>query len=155
MPADGHYPAGGIIPPHWHHLMLRDDRRCEAFRRAIERVVRPGDVVLDVGAGTGLLSYFAARTARRVYAVEADPGVAALGRRLIALNGLAGTVEYAQGRAEEHLPPEPVDLVLCEMLHAALAVERQVEVLNAVHRALAAAYPGHRYRVIPEQAVNY
>jgi predicted RNA methylase len=135
--------------------MLRDDRRCGAFRRAIERVVRPGDVVLDVGAGTGLLSYFAAGRARRVYAVEADPAVAALGRRLIALNGLAGRVEYAHGRAEQHLPPEPVDVVVCEMLHVALAVERQVEVLNAVHRALAAAYPGHGYRVIPEQAVNY
>src|SRR2546422_7318714 len=53
------------------------------------------------------------------------------------------------------IPPEPVDVVVCEMLHVALAVERQVPVLNALHAALAAAYPGHGYRVIPEQAVNY
>ena len=135
--------------------MLADERRVTAFRRAIERVVRPGDVVFEAGAGTGLLSFFAAARARAVYAAEADPGVAELGARLVELNGLADRVRYRHGRAERTLPPEPVDVVVCEMLHAALVVEQQVPVLNAVRGGLERAFPGHPFRVIPREAVSY
>ena len=83
--------------------MLADERRCAAFRAAIDRVVQPGDVIFDVGAGTGLLSYFASAKARAVYAVEADAAVAELGQRLIALNGLANLYTQ-QGRYEEAEP---------------------------------------------------
>ena len=44
-----------------HRSMICDRVRPEAFRRAIDAVVRPGDIVLDVGAGSGILSLFAAR----------------------------------------------------------------------------------------------
>ena len=70
-----------------HRTMICDRVRTDAFRRAIDAVVRPGDVVLDVGAGTGLLSLFAARAgASRVYAVE-QTTVAVLAQELAAANG--------------------------------------------------------------------
>jgi protein arginine N-methyltransferase 1 len=40
-----------------HRTMIRDRVRTEAFQRAIESVVRPGDVVLDVGAGSGSMAW--------------------------------------------------------------------------------------------------
>ncbi len=50
---------------------LADEQRTLAFKAAIEAAVKPSDVVLDVGTGSGVMSMLAARSgARRVYAVE-------------------------------------------------------------------------------------
>ena len=69
-----------------HRTMIRDEIRTMSFKRAIEAVVRPGDVVLDVGAGSGVLSMFAARAgAARVYAVE-QTSMAVLAQELVAAN---------------------------------------------------------------------
>ncbi|MGH2365056.1 MAG: methyltransferase domain-containing protein [Chloroflexota bacterium] len=155
MPSNWRYPEQGIIPAPYHHTMLADKNRCDAFRRAIDRKVAPNHTVFEAGAGTGILSYFAAQRARQVYAVEADPEVAALGQALIQRNGLGGRVVYRQGLAQAELPPEPVDVIVCEMMHVALAVEQQLPVMNAIHRELAGRYPNHPYAVIPEAAVNY
>jgi FkbM family methyltransferase len=60
-------------------------------------VIRPGDTVLELGAGLGFISTFIARALapRRVVAVEADPVVADFARRNHALNGVQ--VELRQG----------------------------------------------------------
>lgn len=59
----------------WSHEQLVFDKiRCDTFREAIHRVVKPGDVVVDLGAGTGLLSFFALEAgAHHVYAIEISP----------------------------------------------------------------------------------
>ena len=49
-----------------HDRMLHDSLRVDAYHRAIERHVAPGDVVVDVGTGTGGLAAFAARRGARV-----------------------------------------------------------------------------------------
>ncbi len=80
-----------------HRTMICDRVRTEAFRHAIDSVVRPGDVVLDVGAGSGILSMFAARAgAARVYAVERTT-VAVMAQELAAANGFADVIEVIQG----------------------------------------------------------
>jgi SAM-dependent methyltransferase len=99
-----------------HRTMIRDRVRTEAFRRAIESVVRPGDVVLDVGAGSGILSLFAARAgAVRVYAVEATT-VAVVAQGLAAANGVAEIVQVIQGDVMEVELPERVDVIVSEWL---------------------------------------
>ncbi len=85
--------------------MICDRVRTDGFRRAIESVVRPGDVVLDVGAGTGILSLFAARAgAARVYAVERTT-VAVLAQELAAANGFAETIEVIHGDVMDDRAP--------------------------------------------------
>ena len=56
---------------------LLDRKRTEAFRKAITRAVKPGDLVLDAGTGSGILAMFAAQAgAERVIALERDPYLA-------------------------------------------------------------------------------
>ncbi len=56
-----------------HVAMLNDKQRTLTYLKGIQEVVQPGDVVLDIGTGTGILAIAAARAgARHVYAIEAS-----------------------------------------------------------------------------------
>jgi len=96
--------------------MICDRVRTDAFRLAIEAVVRPGDVVLDVGAGSGILSIFAAQAgAARVYAVEATT-VAVMAEQLAAANGVSDIVRVIQDDMFDVELPERVDVIVSEWL---------------------------------------
>lgn len=99
-----------------HDLMLSDSTRTTAYKRAVEANVRPGDTVLDVGAGTGILALLAARAgAARVYAVE-PTGIIALAKRLAQSNGLASRIEFIQTQVEEVDLPDKADCLVSEWL---------------------------------------
>jgi protein arginine N-methyltransferase 1 len=94
--------------------MLVDSVRTSAFHDAIMRIVRAGDVVLDIGTGTGVLAMFAARAgARRVYAIEQGP-VIDLARRVVDANGLQDRVTFIEGLSTEVDLPEPADVLITE-----------------------------------------
>jgi hypothetical protein len=83
-----------------HKLMLMDYARTHAFRKAIEEVVRPGDVVIDVGAGSGILGCFAAAAgAKRVILIENTP-VIEDARKIVKANGLEEKIEFYRGDAK-------------------------------------------------------
>lgn len=85
--------------PSIHRRMLGDAPRTEAFRAAIKSVVRPGDTVIDVGAGSGILSAFSARAgAAEVHAVERARIADAL-REVLRTNGLEDVVRVHSGEA--------------------------------------------------------
>ncbi|MXZ63836.1 MAG: 50S ribosomal protein L11 methyltransferase [Chloroflexi bacterium] len=65
---------------------------------ALDRLVRPGDAVLDVGTGSGILALAAARLgASRVDALDTDPVAVAATRENAARNGLGDRIEVAEG----------------------------------------------------------
>ena len=59
------------------------------------QTLRPDDVVLEVGAGTGYITAIAARIAHEVRSYDANPEVVSLARATLARNGLAARIENA------------------------------------------------------------
>jgi protein arginine N-methyltransferase 1 len=99
-----------------HRLMIRDVARTAAFAKAIESIVKPGHVVLDVGAGSGVLSLLAARAgAARVYSVEMTPA-ASMAAHLASLNGFGDRITVLQGDIRSVSLPEKVDVIISEWM---------------------------------------
>jgi predicted RNA methylase len=121
---------GQYIPLHYHGQMLADERRMAPFHEAIDKLVPVGSHVLELGGGTGVMSFLASKRARKVTMVERLPHVAAAARRLLTANGASGRVTVVEADARNFVPEEPADVVICEMLHAALLREKQLDVLQ-------------------------
>ncbi len=144
---------GQYIPIHYHYNMLQDHVRVNMFKSAIEANVRPGMHVVELGGGTGILSSFAARCGARVTCVERNPELVHCAKRLLKLNGLDDHVEVIASDAREYIPSQPVDAVVCEMLHVGLLREKQLQVIGAFKRNYLNAIGGPLPRFFPEASV--
>ena len=101
---------------HYHASLLADENRVDRFREAVHAVVRPGDVVVDVGTGTGLLAYFACQAgAARVFAIEEGP-IVDLAREIARVNGFDDRVEFFDDRSIRVELPERADVLISETL---------------------------------------
>ena len=66
--------------------------------RLLEKYIKPGDAVLDVGAGSGILSIAAHLLgAGEVLGVDIDPEAVRVGRENVDRNGLADAIDIVQG----------------------------------------------------------
>ncbi|KAL1081639.1 hypothetical protein V6Z11_D09G079400 [Gossypium hirsutum] len=92
------------------------------------RVDFTGRVVVDVGAGSGILSLFAAQAgAKHVYAVEASE-MADYARKLITGNPTLGQrITVIKGKVEEVELPEKADILISEPMGTVLVNERMLE----------------------------
>ena len=151
---DSDHELGQLIPLHYHYHMLIDHARMNGFRRAIEACVRPGAKVLEFGGGTGVLSFFAAQQAGRVWCVERNPALVSEARRLLAQNPNTERIEMIQADAFEYLPPEPIDVVICEMLHVGLLREKQLAVIKAFKERYVQRFSGPLPVFIPEAVLQ-
>ena len=89
--------------------------RLSEYEGAIAAGVRQGDVVLDLGTGSGMLAVLACRAgARRVYAVEASDAFR-LGNLLTATTEFAGRIEFIHGTSQQVTPSEAIDVIVCDI----------------------------------------
>lgn len=114
----------------YHQRMLADHHRMVAYERALRGVIKPGDVVLDVGAGTGVLSLWAARLGAKVHAVE-SMNIGSLIAPLAFHHGVGDRVTVH--RADMRMLPivEPVDWIISECLGRFLVDDGMLEAMEA------------------------
>jgi protein arginine N-methyltransferase 1 len=95
---------------------LADSVRLAAFERAIAVTVRAGDVVIDLGSGTGILGLLATRAgASRVYAVE-ETSLGGLAREIAAANHVADRIRVVRGWSTWVTLPEMADVVVSDQI---------------------------------------
>lgn len=135
----------------WHFAMLRDVDRAQKFKRALQNAIRPGDCVLDVGAGTGLLSMMAAKAGGEVYACEANQSFAKVASCVMRANGVVFPL-FAKSSHSLRVPedlPRHADVMVSETLSSSLFGEGILATFRDAHLRLLA--PGAR--VIPSRVV--
>jgi protein arginine N-methyltransferase 1 len=99
-----------------YHQMLGDPVRMGAFREAIFATVKPGDIVVDLGAGTGVLGFWALQAgAKKVYVIEKTEAID-LARELAVANGLEEKVEFIQKNSMDVELPERANVLISETL---------------------------------------
>ncbi len=97
-----------------HKSMIGDSHRTDSYRKAIEKIVEKGDVVAEVGAGTGILSFFAAKKAGKVYAIERT-GIIEVAKQ-IGKSSKMGNVAFIKGESGRIRLPERCDVIVSECL---------------------------------------
>ena len=104
--------------PSWHYDMLNDSARNDAYESAIKKTIsrRKGlklkNEVLDVGAGSGLLSMFSMRAgADKVYAAEMSLHMCDAGEETVCLNGYGTSIIFLNRDARRIFTKESDGLI--------------------------------------------
>ena len=129
----------------YHYDMMHDHERNGAYARAIAAEVEEDDFVLDIGAGSGLLSLLASKTlAQHIFACEADATLASAARAIVDGNGLASRITV-RPKPSTSLSvswssdlPAKADTLITEIFDSVLLGEGVLSTLRDAHERLLA-----------------
>ncbi|MBT5902478.1 MAG: methyltransferase domain-containing protein [Opitutaceae bacterium] len=100
---------------HEQERMLGDEPRMAFYHTAINRHVKPGQRVIDLGTGTGILATYASRCgASQVYAIDHST-IIEHAKELAAENGVEN-VQFEDVHSTKFHLDEPVDVILHEQI---------------------------------------
>jgi len=113
--------ATGDLPLKEHILMVNDVSRGEKYLEAMKAKIKPGDIVLEVGTGAGLLACLAAKLgAKHVYTVEQSPELFRVACKTVEQNGLADKVTLINANSRElkdsGVIKQPIDVFVTETI---------------------------------------
>ncbi|MBC8274584.1 MAG: GNAT family N-acetyltransferase [Chloroflexi bacterium] len=99
-----------------HRRMLLDKERIQVYAQAIRDILRPGDIVADIGTGTGVLALFCVQAgADHVYAIE-RLGIINLAAQIAEDSGFKDNITFIQGDSRSTCLPRRVDLIVSETI---------------------------------------
>ena len=110
---------------HEQERMLADQPRMNFYHAAIARHIQPGDRVVDLGTGTGILAAIAARRgAAKVFAID-HSAILEHARALAAANEIEA-IEFVATHSTQFRVAEPVDVIVHEQMGDCLFDESMV-----------------------------
>ena len=140
------------LVPAWHFQMLNDRTRNQVFEQALVRGVRPDDLLLEIGTGSGLLAMFAARAGvRKIFTCEMVRTLAYAAQDIIATNGFSGRIQVIPKKSTDLVLgadlPRRADVLMMEIFSSELLAEDVIPTIEDAKRRL--LEPGAR--IIPAQ----
>ena len=114
---------------HEQEKMLADRVRMDFYHAAIKRCIKPGDVAIDLGTGTGILAAFAEqRGAAKVFAIDHSRSILDIAKKVAAANNIT-KVEYVRKHSSEFRldGDKKVDVIIHEQMGDCLFDEDMVK----------------------------
>jgi protein arginine N-methyltransferase 1 len=116
--------------------MIQDRIRTSAHHQALARAIKPGDVVVDLGAGTGLFTLHACRLgAKLVHAIEPNP-IIQVAREIVQANGFSDRVAFHQAMSFDVELPQPANVVVTDPRGVLPLKERAIPTIIDARRRL-------------------
>jgi protein arginine N-methyltransferase 1 len=118
--------------------MITDRARMDAYARALRQSVRPGCLVLDIGAGTGIFSLLACQFgAGEVHAVEPNAAIE-VARTLAADNGYRDRITFHQALSTAIELPRRADVIVSDLRGVLPLFQRHIPAIADARRRLLA-----------------
>lgn len=119
-----------------HETMLADTVRLDSYAQALAKYVTPDDVVLDLGTGSGILSFLAAKQhPKKLYSI--DHGEMIENARLVAAHNGFDNITFIKSPSQNVSLPEKIDILVQEQMGSWLFNENMIEsVLDVRDRLL-------------------
>lgn len=100
-----------------HKIMLEDKKRTLSYKKAIDNVDAKNKVFLDLGCGTGILSFFAARNNfNKIFAVDNDTKIIECAKKTAELNNLDKKIGFIKEDIKRLRLPEKIDILVHEQI---------------------------------------
>lgn len=102
----------GMLDEHLGYVA--DNVRIQCFREAITRIVKPGDIVVDLGCGSGVLGLMCLKAgASRLIAIDSTPMIE-IARQTFARAGYIDHCDFISGKSFRVSTPAAADVVICD-----------------------------------------
>lgn len=129
--------------------MIIDEVRINAYTKALQQAIKLGDLVLEIGAGTGIFTLLACRLgARKVVAIEPND-VIQVARQSAVDNGYSDRICFIQDLSTRVTLPEQADVIISDLRGVLPLHEQHVPSLVDARKRLLS--PGGR--LLPKQDI--
>ena len=112
-----------------HEKMLSDKNRMDTYHKAITKHIKEGDIVIDLGTGTGILAFFASqKSPKKIYAIE-HGNIIETAKKVCDHNGIKN-IEFVNANSKNFSTSEKVDFIIHEQIGALLFDEYMIDNLS-------------------------